>query len=65
MPYKTKIPIPAGSRITETSAADGRLTIRLTGTAGAAGAAGATRILVIDLTTGRQIGTIDLPESRP
>jgi hypothetical protein len=64
-PYKTKITIPAGSRITETSAADGRLIIRLTGTAGAAGAAGAARILVIDLATGRQIGAIDLPKARP
>ncbi len=67
-PYKTRIPIPAGSRITETSAADGRLIIRLTlgdSAAGTAGAAGAARILVIDLATGRQIGTIDLPEARP
>jgi hypothetical protein len=58
-PYKAKIKIPAGARIAETDADNGRLIIRLTLQDGV------TRILIIDQTTGGRIGVIDLTQAKP
>lgn len=48
------VSVPAGARVVETVAADGRLVVRL------ALADGSARYLVFDLANGRQVGAIDL-----
>ena len=52
-----RVAIPPGARIVETATGDGRMLLRLLL------ADGGTRILVIDLATGRPSGEIDLFEA--
>ena len=49
-----RVALPKGSRVVTTEAEDGRLILTLEL------ATGETRIIVIDLSTGRRLGTIDL-----
>ena len=58
-PYEATVRIPPGAHVLGATSGDGKILVRLVL------ANGATRILILDAGTGRQIGAVNLPDAKP